>query len=365
VQKGAGVALQSITRVLWSRIQRGVPFALIFALMAGMLMPLGVREVAAVAPMDGPGLVYFPITGHNVAGDFLDFWHENGSIERIGYPVSEEVRDGAGAKQYFERGIIQYVPGGGLTFGRLGAEAASGRRESAFRPLTRGDFGADRPGRRFFSPVGHGITGTFGKYWDENGGVAVFGYPVSEPLKESVGENKASITVQYFERARMELWGDQVRIANLGREYVDKKALGLGTAPKMGGAVDYSTSIWPKWIDVNLTSQHLVAYEGNTVAQQFDITSGEPANATPPGTFHIFSKLKSEHMKGPGYDIPNVPWTMYFAGGGYAIHGAPWRDVYGAGTERGGSHGCVNSPVGEVAKLYQWAPLGTTVVIHF
>ncbi len=91
MQKGAGVAVQRITRILWGRTRQGMPFALILALVVGMVMPLGVREVAAVAPMDGPGLVYFPITGHNVAGDFLDFWHENGGIERIGYPVSEEV----------------------------------------------------------------------------------------------------------------------------------------------------------------------------------------------------------------------------------------------------------------------------------
>ena len=64
------------------------------------------------------------------------------------------------------------------------------------------------------------------------------------------------------------------------------------------------------------------------------------------------------------YDIQHVPWTMYFAGGGYAIHGAPWRAVYGPGTQLGGSHGCVNSPVSQVAILYQWAPLGTTVIVH-
>jgi len=116
---------------------------------------------------------------------------------------------------------------------------------------------------------------------------------------------------------------------------------------------------------VNLKSQHLVAYEGNTIVQRYNVTTGTPENPTNPGVFHIFSKVKNEHMKGPGYDIPVVPWTMYYQGGGYAIHGAPWRDVYGPGTELTGSHGCVNSPVDQVAKLYQWAPLGTTVVIHF
>lgn len=344
--------------------KRSPGYVLLVALLVGMLTPLGVRDALAAVPTSGPGSVYFPITGHHVPGDFLEFWHENGGIEKIGYPVSEEIKDGGRARQYFERGVVEYAPGGGLTFGRLGAEAVNGRREAAFRPLTREEFGTDRPGRRFFPEIGHGITGTFAKYWEENGGVGTFGYPVSEPLKEPVGENKSLLTVQYFERGRMELAGDQIRLANLGREYVERKALGLAPVLKSGAAVEYSTNIWPKWIDVNLSTQRLVAYEGNRVVQSFLVTSGKPSTPTVTGVFRIFSKVKSERMRGADYDLMNVPWTMYFAGGGYAIHGAPWRGVYGAGTQAEGSHGCVNSPVNEVAQLYQWAPLGTTVIVH-
>jgi len=351
---------------------RAVLGPLLVALIAvGFLTPASVR---ATVPTAGPGIVYFPISGHNIAGDFLDFWHENGGADRIGNPITEEITDGKVAKQYFERGVIEYAPSVGISFGRIGAEMVFGRLTPAFMPITRDQFGADRDDRRFFSPTGHGLTGLFAAYWQQNGGLGVFGFPLSEPTREAVGEQKEVTTVQYFERARFELVtgpkGERVRLGNLGKEYAVARGLGINPVAKGAAAQEYSASIWPKWIDVNLKTQHLMAYEGNAIVQQYDVTSGEPANPTPPGVFQIFAKVKDERMKGDiglpsAYDIKHVPWTMYFAGGGYAIHGAPWRGVYGPGTERNGSHGCLNSPVDQAATLFQWAPLGTTVIVHF
>ncbi|MHB8644486.1 MAG: L,D-transpeptidase family protein [Thermomicrobiales bacterium] len=355
---------------------RSVPHAIGFAVAAflcvGLLLPIA---VGAESPMAGPSIVYFPATGHNVAGDILQFWHENGGADQIGNPITEEVKDGKTIKQYFERGVVEYSPSTGLSFGRIGVEFVFGRHDSAFMPRTRDEYGTDRDGRRFFSETGHGITGPFVSYWEQYGGLGVFGFPLSEPTREIVGDAKDPTLVQYFERARFELikgvnGQDIVRLGNLGREAAVAQALVVNPVPKDGGAMEYSASIWPKWIDVNLKTQHLVAYEGNAVAQQFDVTSGTPKNPTPTGVFQLFAKVKSERMKGDiglptQYDIKNVPWTMYFAGGGYAIHGAPWRSVYGPGTELDGSHGCLNSPVSQADILYQWAPLGTTVIIHF
>ncbi len=341
-------------------------------LMVALIAPVA---VGAESPMAGPIVVYFPSTGHNVNGDFLDFWHENGGVDRIGNPITEEVKDGKTTKQYFERGVVEYTPAIGISFGRLGAEAVLGRHDSPFMPLSRDQFGPDRDGHLLFTPTGHSVTGLFANFWQQNGDLGVFGFPLSEPTREAVGDAKTVTTVQYFERARFELakgpnGQESVRLGNLGKEFALARALGVNPVPKDGSAMDYNAGIWPKWIDVNLKTQHLVAFEGNSVTQQFDITSGEPGHDTPTGVFQIFSKVKDERMKGDiglptAYDIQHVPWTMYFAGGGYAIHGAPWRAVYGPGTQLGGSHGCVNSPVSQVASLYQWAPLGTTVIVHF
>src|SRR3954453_8867935 len=63
--------------------------------------------VSADVPRAGPSIVYFPVTGHNVNGDFLDFWHDNGGADRIGNPITEEGKDGNTVKQSFERGVVE------------------------------------------------------------------------------------------------------------------------------------------------------------------------------------------------------------------------------------------------------------------
>src|SRR5437660_660632 len=133
----------------------GRALAVMIAIFMAVMMIAPVA-VSADVPMAGPSMVYFPVTGHNVSGDFLDFWHENGGADRIGNPITEEVKDGKTAKQYFERGVVEYTPSLGISFGRLGAEAIIGRKDPAFMPLSRAEFGPDRDGRRFFSETGHG-----------------------------------------------------------------------------------------------------------------------------------------------------------------------------------------------------------------
>ncbi|KKS12266.1 MAG: ErfK/YbiS/YcfS/YnhG family protein, partial [Candidatus Daviesbacteria bacterium GW2011_GWB1_41_5] len=110
-----------------------------------------------------------------------------------------------------------------------------------------------------------------------------------------------------------------------------------------------------KWIDVSLDEQRLRAYEGNRVVLEFPISSGL-WTPTPKGTFQIWHKTRSQRMKGGSkemgtyYDLPNVPNNMFFYKG-YAIHGAYWHNNFGHPM----SHGCVNSPLSSVAKLFEWA----------
>jgi lipoprotein-anchoring transpeptidase ErfK/SrfK len=78
------------------------------------------------------------------------------------------------------------------------------------------------------------------------------------------------------------------------------------------------------------------------------------------GRFRIQTKLRSTRMSGPGYNLPNVPYTMYFYRG-YAIHGTYWHNNFGHPM----SHGCVNMRTGDAAWVYNWAPVGTTVVTHY
>ncbi len=109
-----------------------------------------------------------------------------------------------------------------------------------------------------------------------------------------------------------------------------------------------------KWIDVSLSEQKLRAFEGDRVVKEFLISSGKWAK-TPKGDFRIWYKTRSQAMKGGSkalgtyYYLPNVPHNMFFYQG-YAIHGAYWHSNFGNPM----SHGCVNSPLAEVADLFEW-----------
>lgn len=110
-----------------------------------------------------------------------------------------------------------------------------------------------------------------------------------------------------------------------------------------------------KWIDVSLDEQKLRAWEGNKLVMEFPISSGL-WSPTPKGTFNIWYKTRSQKMEGGStelgtyYNLPNVPNNMFFYKG-YAIHGAYWHNNFGHPM----SHGCVNSPLASVAKLFAWA----------
>ncbi len=115
-----------------------------------------------------------------------------------------------------------------------------------------------------------------------------------------------------------------------------------------------------KWIDVNLSQQRLTAYEGNTAVFSAAHQRRPAAHADGGRPLPVSTKLRSTTMSGPGYDLPNVPYTMYFYKG-YAIHGTYWHNNFGHPM----SHGCVNMRTSDAAWLFNWAPLGTPVVTHW
>jgi lipoprotein-anchoring transpeptidase ErfK/SrfK len=118
-----------------------------------------------------------------------------------------------------------------------------------------------------------------------------------------------------------------------------------------------------KWIDIDLSEQRLRAYQGSKVVYTVRISSGTAKYPTVQGTFRVYAKNKSQRMRGgtgaDRYDLPNVPNVMFFHKA-YAIHGAYWHNNFG----RPMSHGCINMPLGAAAWLYNWAGMGTTVVVH-
>jgi len=114
-----------------------------------------------------------------------------------------------------------------------------------------------------------------------------------------------------------------------------------------------------KWIEVVLSKQMVYAWQNGKVVLSSKISSGLSRTPTVRGNFRIYVKYVSTRMRGPGYNLPNVPYTMYFYRG-YGLHGAYWHNNFG----RPMSHGCVNLPVSFSGQLFRWAPVGTLVYIH-
>jgi lipoprotein-anchoring transpeptidase ErfK/SrfK len=123
-----------------------------------------------------------------------------------------------------------------------------------------------------------------------------------------------------------------------------------------------------KLLEVNVVTKQMYAYDKGQLTRTFPISAGAPATPTPLGQYSIYEKLTVQDMTGLNADgskylQPHVHWINYFLPGGYAVHGNYWRplSVFGAVNT---SHGCVSLPDDQAEWVYDWAPIGTTVITH-
>ena len=150
----------------------------------------------------------FDLTGHSLNGAFLQFWFWNGGLPRYGYPISapltEQGADGTSyLVQYTERARLEYHPENRgspyeVLLGRLGADLVAGRTDAPFQPAEAAS------GALYVAETHHNLRGPIAAYWQRNGGVPVFGYPLSEAFTERNPSDGKPYLVQYFERARLE-----------------------------------------------------------------------------------------------------------------------------------------------------------------
>ena len=158
--------------------------------------------------------ITFPQTGFTLAEPFRSYWEANGGLAIFGYPISP-VRTERNpdtfigySVQYFERNRFELHPENVGTpyyilLGRLGVAAAD--RSKLRNPAPFARRGGLAPGEQawYFAETGHTLRGGFLDYWQNRGGIAIFGFPLSEEFQE-VGEGGIVYTVQYFERNRFE-----------------------------------------------------------------------------------------------------------------------------------------------------------------
>jgi lipoprotein-anchoring transpeptidase ErfK/SrfK len=115
-----------------------------------------------------------------------------------------------------------------------------------------------------------------------------------------------------------------------------------------------------KWLDINVTQQVLVAYEGTKPVYATLVSTGEAGlddpkttRATKRGIFRIHTKYLTSTMDsrvvGEEFELRDVPYVQYFTEG-YALHAAYWHDVFGQPK----SHGCINLAPEDARRLFFW-----------
>jgi len=175
-----------------------------------MLALITLGGLIGVAPASAaPRMRCFAETNHCIASPILEYWEGNGGLPTFGYPISElqiESNDGwTGPTQWFQRDRLEDHGSLGVLAGRLGAQLLQmqGRAWETFPRVS-----SAPPGCRYFPETGHSLCGLFLSYWEHNGGLPRFGFPVTQPFDEVFAADPQTpphpLQVQYFERRRME-----------------------------------------------------------------------------------------------------------------------------------------------------------------
>jgi len=186
----------------------------------------------------------FPQTGKSVQGNFLSYWQDHGGLAQFGYPISDELQERSFTDgktytvQYFERARFELHPeillaAEGATqsdvlLSLLGVLRYNQRYPSgAGSPPAPVQTPNQSPGSVLFQQTGKRVGGKFLAYWQTHGGLAQFGYPISDELTEVSPLDGKPYRVQYFERALFEYHPENappydVLLAQLGRMLYEK-----------------------------------------------------------------------------------------------------------------------------------------------
>jgi lipoprotein-anchoring transpeptidase ErfK/SrfK len=119
-----------------------------------------------------------------------------------------------------------------------------------------------------------------------------------------------------------------------------------------------------KTIEVSLSGQRISLIEEGAAVWSAPVATGVKGAETPPGTYEVQYKMATTRFRGSNpdgsrYDIPNVHWVLAFYVD-YTIHGSLCRHVFG----RPGSAGCISMTDANAKYVYDWADVGTPVIIR-
>lgn len=384
--------------------------------------PAAARERGEVCSLLDERCEFFSESGQKVAGEMARVWNAFGGAAILGIPVSQEFERGGAATQVFANAVVALTSDGTATLRKVNTDiaAAAFPDDLAFAPapptlgettlVTASDglrlrSGPDTnseiivllPENAEFIAV-PGETGEWVPGYADGyaGWVSAEYLTAPEALPEIAVEDwrldvwqgaalsdtsshqqprtaatavrtifagEAVTVVDWVEGEAVveddKVWaklgdGSFVYVRNVGRSApVQPPPLG-DDAPSEG-----------KWIDIHLTQQLIVAYEGREPVRTVVMTSGMPGWETPTGYFSINNRVANETMESGSigadkfYELEDVLFTQYFSDVGHALHFAWWKTAETIG--RPGSHGCINLLLDDARFFWEWADIGTPV----
>lgn len=173
-----------------------------------------------------------------VGAIFRDYYNQRGGERIFGTPISEQLQVNGRTVQWFERARLEEWPEyRGTPYeiqsGLLGMEFTEGV------TFPKQVFFASAPNLRYFGETNHGVAPPFIQFWEQNGGLDLFGYPISDQIQEVLPIDGQRHTVQYFERVRIEhhpqLAGTpfEIQIGLLGRSlYLNENTPDIVSSPQ-------------------------------------------------------------------------------------------------------------------------------------
>lgn len=153
----------------------------------------------------------------------------------------------------------------------------------------------------------------------------------------------------------------------IAQQIMDGKGAEASLSLQYSSAKTVEVQPHEKWIVVDVTTKRMYAYEQTNLVKSFLVSAGAPSTPTVLGQYAIYSKHRSQDMRGANADgsryfQPNVEYVNYFYKD-YAIHGNYWRPTSYFGNINS-SHGCVGIVNLDAKWIHDWAPIGTPVFTH-
>ncbi|MGI8483257.1 MAG: L,D-transpeptidase family protein [Thermomicrobiales bacterium] len=402
---------------------QGVPLA---ASVVNGIASAGARAASAACSGADASCQFFPDTAHTMSGEIAAFWSQHGGQLLFGSPVSEPFKKNNILTQVFQRAVIDQDAKGKISLRKVMIDivaTSSQANDPAFVPAPptlgktslvkssdglrlRAAPGADGevrvvlPDNAEFIAADAGTSEWVPGYVDGySGWVSATFLSAPQPVPPvdmkdwdlsvwqgaALGETNLRATATTHAKTVKTLkFGDQVVVTDWvkGEEvfqgadiwatlkdgsFVYSRNIGR-SAPVAPTPIPSDAPTDGKWIDVNLTQQLMIAYDGRSAVRTCETTTGMPGWETPEGYFAINNRVANETMASGTigaenfFNLKNVLFTQYFTDVGHAIHFAWWRTQETIG--RPGSHGCLNLLLDDSQFYWDWAEIGTPVLVH-